>query len=64
MNLTIPIAPSANKMWRHGKNGIVYKTKKCKDYQDYVHLLAKEEAKKQADEENARKKAVIIFCPA
>jgi Holliday junction resolvase RusA-like endonuclease len=41
MKFTVPIAPSGNKMWRHTKRGVVYKTTECREYQQQVSLLAK-----------------------
>ncbi len=41
MTITVPIAPSGNKMWRHTRNGIVYKTHECREYQHQVALMAR-----------------------
>ena len=37
---TVPIAPSGNKMWRHTKQGVVYKTNECRNYQAHVSMVA------------------------
>ena len=60
MHLTIPIAPSSNKMWRYGKNG-VFKTRECKDYQKHIGLLAKVEARKQGWTMTEGEKIVIYY---
>jgi crossover junction endodeoxyribonuclease RusA len=36
----VPIAPSGNRMWRHTKNGIVYKTNEARKYQEQVAMIA------------------------
>ena len=62
MNLTIPIAPSANKMWRHNKkNGITYKTLECKNYQKEIGYHAKVEAVKQGWKMTQGEKVIMRF---
>lgn len=45
--MSVPIPPSGNKMWRHSKKGIVYKTVEARFYQHEVGLRAKIEVQKQ-----------------
>ena len=40
VEFVVPIAPSGNRMWRHTKQGIVYKTTEARNYQAQVSMIA------------------------
>ena len=60
VEFTVPIAPSGNRMWRHTKQGIVYKTNEARKYQEQVSQIA-ELAKHMYNWEMATDKIIIEY---